>query len=164
MSLTVNNGTQFDFKAFMAFCSQVGTNIHFASVRHPESNGLIERPNVIILSGITKSLFGLLKGKWIEELIKVVWNHNISVSRSIGFTPFKLLFGDEVMTQEEVKLGSARTMPSVGNEDNEKISKDTIEESRLEAIKHIYKYQAETVKCRNRKVKLKSIAPGHLLL
>jgi hypothetical protein len=53
-----------------------------SSVRHPESDGLIERANSIIFLVITKSLFGLSKGKWPEELIKVVWNHNTLVSRS----------------------------------------------------------------------------------
>jgi hypothetical protein len=42
--------------------------------------------------------------------------------------------------------------------------KDTIEESRLKAIEHISRYQEETIRWRNRKVKLKSIAPGHLVL
>jgi hypothetical protein len=42
--------------------------------------------------------------------------------------------------------------------------KDTIEESRLEAIEHIRKYQAETIRWRDKKVKLKSIASGHLVL
>jgi hypothetical protein len=74
----------------------VGTNIHFASIRHPKSNGLVERANNIILLVITKSLVGLLKEKWIEELIKVVWNHNTSISTS--FTLFKLLFEDEAVT------------------------------------------------------------------
>jgi hypothetical protein len=83
----------------------VGTSIHFASVRYPESNGLVEIENDIILLGITKSLVGLLKGKWVEGLIKVVWNHNTSVSRSKGFTPFKLLFRDKAVKPEEVKLG-----------------------------------------------------------
>jgi hypothetical protein len=81
----------------------VGTSIHFYSIRYPESNGLVERENGIILLGITKSLVGLLKGKWTEELIKVVWNHNTSVSRSTEFTPFKLLFRDEVVIQKEIR-------------------------------------------------------------
>jgi hypothetical protein len=76
----------------------VGTNIHFASVWHPESNGLVERANDIILLGITKYLVGLPKGKWTEELIKGLWNHNTSVSISTRFTPFKFLFRDEVVT------------------------------------------------------------------
>jgi hypothetical protein len=30
-------------------------------------------------------------GKWPDELIIMVWSHNTTVSRSTGFTPFKLL-------------------------------------------------------------------------
>jgi hypothetical protein len=60
--------------------------------------------------GITKSLVGLPKGKWTEELTKVVQNHNTSILRSTNFTPFKLLFGDEAVTPEEAKLGSTRVI------------------------------------------------------
>jgi hypothetical protein len=59
------------------------------------------------------------------------------------------------MTLEEVKLGSVRAIASAEDEDNEKDSKDTIEESRLEAIEHIKKYQAKIVRWQDRKVKLK---------
>jgi transposase InsO family protein len=41
--ITVDNGTQFDAETFKEFCDQIGTKIHFASVRHPESNELVER-------------------------------------------------------------------------------------------------------------------------
>jgi hypothetical protein len=53
----MDNGTQFDVEAFKELCEQIGTKIHFASVRHPESNGLIERANVIIMTGIMKLIF-----------------------------------------------------------------------------------------------------------
>jgi hypothetical protein len=69
-------------------------------VRHTYSNGLVERANSIIITGIMKSIFNLPKGKWLEELVKMVWNHNTFVSRSTGFTPFNLLFGDEAITLE----------------------------------------------------------------
>ena len=111
-SITVDNDTQFDFEAFRTLCDQEGTNINFALIRHPESNRLVERANGIILLGIMKSLVGLPKGKWIEELIKVVWNHNTSVSTSTSFIPFKLLFGDKAVTLEEIKMGSARVTAS----------------------------------------------------
>jgi hypothetical protein len=120
-SITIDNSTQCDFEAFRAFCNQVGTNIHFALVRHPKSNGLVERANGIILLGITKSLVGFPKRKWTEELIKVMWNHKTSIPSSTGFTPFKLLFGDKVVTPKEVKLGSARVTASTQDQDNKKL-------------------------------------------
>jgi hypothetical protein len=101
----MDNGTQFDVKMFKDFCDQIGTKIHFASVRHPESNRLVERANGIIMTGIMKIIFNQPRGKWPYELIKVVWSHNTTISRSIGFTPFKLLFGDEAITQKKLKQG-----------------------------------------------------------
>ena len=102
-AITVDNGTQFDDETFKTFCDQIGTKIHFASVRHPKSNGLVERANGITITEIMKSVFNVPKGKWPDELVKVVWNHNTVVSRSTGFTPFKLLFGDEAITPEEAR-------------------------------------------------------------
>jgi hypothetical protein len=162
----MDNGTQFDSEAFREFCDQIGTKIHFASVRHPESNGLVERANGIIMTGIMKSIFNQPRGKWPDELIKVVWSHNTTMSRSTGFTPFKLLFGDEAITPEEAKAGSIRTVTSAEGEDEADCSVeiDVIEGIRLQAMENINKYQAETIKWRDRKVKLKNIEPGHLVL
>jgi hypothetical protein len=133
-------------------------------VRHPESNGLVERANGIIITGIMKSIFNQPKGKWPYELIKVVWNHNTIVSRSTGFTLFKLLFGDEAITPEEARMGSIRILASTEDKGDCQITKDTIEGTILQAIEHINKYQAKTIKWCDRKVRLKNIKPGHLVL
>jgi transposase InsO family protein len=151
-AIIVDNGTQFDAETFKDFCDQIGTKIHFASVRHPESNRLVERANGIIMTGIMKLIFNQPRGKWLDELIKVVWSHNTTMSRSTGFTPFKLLFGDEAITPEEAKAGSIRTIASAEDEADCEITKETIEGTRLQAIQHIHKYQAETIKWRDRKV------------
>jgi hypothetical protein len=163
-AITVDNRTQFDAETFKVFCDQIGTKIHFASVRHPESNGLVERANGIIITRIMKSIFNQPKEKWPVELIKVVWNHNTAVSRSIGFTPFMLLFGDEAITPEEARMGSIRTIALTEDEADCQITKDTIKGTRLQAIEHINKYQSETIKWHDRKVRLKNIKPGHFVL
>jgi hypothetical protein len=46
------------------------------------------------MTGIMKLIFNQLRGKWLEELIKVVWSHNTTVSRSTGFTPVGDLFSN----------------------------------------------------------------------
>jgi hypothetical protein len=163
-AITVDNGTQFDAETFKDFCDQIGTKIHFASVRHPESNELVETENGIIMTGIMKLIFNQPRGKWPDELIKVVWSHNTTTSRSTGFTPFKLLFGDEAITPEEAKAGSRRTVASAEDEPDYHVAKDTIEGTRLQVVENINKYQAETIQWRDRKVRLKNIKPGHLVL
>jgi hypothetical protein len=74
------------------------------------------------------------------------------------------MFGDEAITPEEARRGSIRTLASTEDEENCKITKDTIEETRFQAVDHINKYQDETIKWRDQKVKLKNIKPEHLLL
>jgi hypothetical protein len=94
----------------------------------------------------------------------VVWSHNTTTSRSTGFTPFKLLFGDEVITPEEAKAGSIRIVASAEDKVDYHVAKDTIEGTRLQAVENINKYQDETIKWRDRKVRLKNIKPEHLVL
>jgi hypothetical protein len=45
---------------------------NFSSVYHPQSNGAVERANGLIFSGIKKCLFHQKKGKWVDELPKVI--------------------------------------------------------------------------------------------
>jgi hypothetical protein len=151
-------------KLSKSFVNKLTRRFIFASVRHPESNGLVERANDIIMTRIMKLIFNQPRGKWPVELIKVVWSHNTTMSRSIGFTPFKLLFGDEAITPEEAKAGSIRTVASAEDEADYSVAKDAIEGIRLQAVENINKYQAETIKWRDRKVRLKNIKPGHLVL
>jgi hypothetical protein len=44
------------------------------------------------------------------------------------------------------------------------VAKDAIEGTRLQAVENINKYQAETIKWRDKNVWLKNIKPGHLVL
>jgi hypothetical protein len=43
--LIVDNGKQFDSQDFKDFCFSIGTKLAFASVYHPQSNGVVERAN-----------------------------------------------------------------------------------------------------------------------
>jgi transposase InsO family protein len=106
--LTVDNGKQFGCYSFKEYCKTMGTHAKFSSVYHPQSNGAVERANGLIFSGIKKCLYDQKKGKWTDELPKVIWSHNTTVSRAIGFTPFRLLFGTEAMTPEEIRNESLR--------------------------------------------------------
>jgi hypothetical protein len=40
----------------------------------------------------------------------VIWSHNTTISRATGFMPFRLLFGTEAMTPEEIKNESMRVL------------------------------------------------------
>jgi hypothetical protein len=53
----------FDSDMFKDFCHQVRMKVAFASVYHPQSNGVVERANTLIFEAIKKILEGEKKGK-----------------------------------------------------------------------------------------------------
>jgi hypothetical protein len=135
------------------------------AVYYPQSNGVVERANGLIFSGIKKCLFHQKKGKWVDELPKVIWSHNTTVSRATGFTPFRLLFSTEAMTPEEIKNEILRVLKGKEIEEIDKeVEKDMIELTILEAAENIEKYQRETRAWRDKKVVRKDIKIGDLVL
>jgi hypothetical protein len=110
-------------------------------------------------------LFDQKKGKWVDELPKVIWSHNTTVSRATGFTPFRILFGTEAMTPEEIKNESMRVLKGKEIEEiDKKVEKDMIKLTILEAAGNIDKYQRETRAWRDKKVVRKDIETGDLVL
>jgi hypothetical protein len=104
------------------------------------------------------------KGKWTEELWRAVWNHNASIYRTAKFTTFKLLYGEEPITLEEIKLRNARTKVEAIYNPTEAESKDLLELECMKLVDNLQSYQNETRAWRDKKVKLKSIEAGDLVL
>jgi IS30 family transposase len=105
---TVDNGKQFDCYSSKEYCKTLGTHSTFSSVYHPHFNGAVEKANGLIFSKIKKCLHDQKKGKQTDDLPKVILSHNTTMSRATCFTPFRLLFGTEAMTLEEIKNESMR--------------------------------------------------------
>ena len=69
--IITDNGMQFTSGVFKAYCANLGTQICYASVAHPRSNGQAERANAEVLKGLKTKTFNRLKASgtsWIEEL------------------------------------------------------------------------------------------------
>lgn len=125
------------------------------------TNGAIKRANEIIFIGISKKLFSLPKGKWVEDLIAVVCCHNTSETCSTKFTPVKLLYGEEAVTPEQIRLDSARTTTNNPPE-NHIINIETTKAQKLQAALNLSKYQDKTRPWRDKKVIRKDIKPEDL--
>jgi hypothetical protein len=77
-------------------------------------------------------------------LPEAVWALNTTECRATGFTRFRLLYGSEAMTPQEIKHGSSRTVPSAVPDVDEPTSKDLIDGDRVFALQALNKYQAQT--------------------
>jgi hypothetical protein len=138
--ITVNDAKQFNCHIFKNFYHQMGVEAAFASVYHPQSNGAVEKKNALIFIAITKILETQPKGKWVEELPRAVWSDNTSICRAMKFTHFKLLYCEEPVTPEDVKLRSARTKKEAIHNPTEAESKDLLELERMKVVDNLQSY------------------------
>jgi hypothetical protein len=74
------------------------------------------------------------KGKWADLLPEAVWALNTTECRATVFTPFRLLYGSEAMTPQEIKHGSPRTSALAIPDVDEPTSKDLIDGDRVFAL------------------------------
>jgi hypothetical protein len=162
--LTVDNDKQFVSQDFREFCSSIGTKPVFASVYHPQSNGVVERANDKIFTTIKKRLLDDKKGKWADQLPEVIWALNTTECRATGFTPFRLLYGSEAMTPQELKHGSPQTNKLSVSEVDEPTSKDLIDGDRVLALQALNKYQVQTKAWRDYTVVPREFSEGDLVL
>jgi hypothetical protein len=99
--------------------------------------------------------------RWIDQSGVEPQHNNIKVNR---LYTIQIIVWWRSNNPEEAKAESIRTVASAEDEADYSVAKDAIEGIRLQAVENINKYQAETKKWRDRKVQLKNIKPGHLVL
>ncbi|GJS93662.1 reverse transcriptase domain-containing protein [Tanacetum coccineum] len=98
-----DNGKQFSDNPFKDWCEKLNITQRFASVKHPQSNGLVERANRSLGEGI-KARLGEGNKNWIEELSHVLWAYRTMIKSSHGDTPFSLTYRTEAVIPAEVGM------------------------------------------------------------
>jgi transposase InsO family protein len=109
--IITDNGTQFTSLIFQKYCEDIGTQLCFASVAHPRSNGQVERANIEILRGLKTRIYDCLKkhgANWVNELPSMLWGNRTTPSRATGKNQFFLVYGAEACLPPEIIMGSTR--------------------------------------------------------
>ncbi|GKE26440.1 reverse transcriptase domain-containing protein [Tanacetum coccineum] len=106
-TITGNQIKKFD-NPFKDWCEKLCIRQHFASVKHPQTNGLVERANRSLEEGIKAKLDERSKN-WMEELPHVLWAHRTMIKSSNGDTPFSLTYGTEAVIPTEIGMPTLRT-------------------------------------------------------
>jgi hypothetical protein len=66
------------------------------------------------------------KGKWPDQLPEVIWGLNTTKTIYTWFTPFKLIYGVEAMTQQKLKFNSPIVQNNLAPETDELTTKDLL--------------------------------------
>ncbi|GJS76803.1 reverse transcriptase domain-containing protein [Tanacetum coccineum] len=129
-----DNDKKFSDNPFKDWCDKLNITQRFASVKHSQSNGLVEKANRSLGEGINARL-GEGNKNWIEELPYVLWAHRTMIKSSHGDTPFSLTYGTEAVIPAEIGMPTYRTatVDTVHNDEELQLNLDLLEEKRERA-------------------------------
>ncbi|GJV09047.1 reverse transcriptase domain-containing protein [Tanacetum coccineum] len=156
-----DNDKQFSDNPFKDWCEKLNITQRFASVKHSQSNRLVERANRSLGEGI-KAHLGEGNKKWIEEIPHVLWAHRILIKPSNGDTPFSLTYGTEAVIPAEIEMPTYRTavVDVMHNNDEIKLNLDLLEERRERAAIHKAKAKSKMTRYYNARVCGVTFKPG----
>nr|GEW83958.1 reverse transcriptase domain-containing protein [Tanacetum cinerariifolium] len=124
-----NDYRRFADNPFKDWCDKLNITQRFALVKHPQSNGLVERANRSLGEGI-KARLGKGNKNWVEELPYVLWAHRTIIKSSHSDTPLSLTYGTEAVIHEEIEMPTYRTavVDVVNNDEELRLNLDLLEE------------------------------------
>nr|GEW06567.1 reverse transcriptase domain-containing protein [Tanacetum cinerariifolium] len=154
------NGKQFAGNPFKDWCDKLHITQRFASVKHLQSNGLVERANRSLGEGI-KARLGEENKNWVEELPHVLWAHRTMIKSSHGDTPFSLTYRTKAVIPVEIRILTYRTAAvDVVNHDKElRLNLDLLEERRELAAVREAKSKSKIINYYNARVRGMAFKP-----
>ena len=98
-----DQGREFENKVMHELCLLGGSHKTKTTPYHPESDGLVERFNRTLLMMLAM-FAGEHKDDWDDLLPPVMMAYRSSVHESTGFSPYRLMFGEECMLPMDIGL------------------------------------------------------------
>ncbi|CAI6372644.1 unnamed protein product [Macrosiphum euphorbiae] len=147
-----DRGAAFTSKDFGDYCSGRGIRHILITTGVPRANGQVERLNTIIINVLTKLSLNKTD-QWYHQVPKVQMALNGSYQRSIGMTPFKLVFGVEMnhpeyqSMKESVELEYVRCHEE-GQEENRQYAKKQIQKAQIQQQRMFNKSRKEATSYR----------------
>ncbi|GJT33223.1 reverse transcriptase domain-containing protein [Tanacetum coccineum] len=159
-----DNGKQFKDNPFKDWCEKLCIRQCFASVKHPQANGLVERANRSLGEGIEEMLDERSKN-WLEVISHVLWAHRTMIKSSNGETPFSLTYGAKAVIPMEISMPTLRTaeVDMIKNDEALGVNLDLLEEKREQIAIQEAKSKAKMEKYYNARVRSTSFCQGDLI-
>ncbi|GJS28783.1 reverse transcriptase domain-containing protein [Tanacetum coccineum] len=156
-----DNKKQFRDNPFKDWCEKLNIKQRFASVKHPQTNGLVERANRNLGEGI-KARLGEDNRNWVEEVPHVLWAHRTMIKTSNGDTPFSLTYGTEAVIPVEIGMPLIRCaeVNQAENDEGLLLNLNILEEIREKAPVREARNKAKMEKYYNVKVRNTSFRLG----
>ena len=162
-SIVTDNMLQFDSEVYRNFCRELKIKNLYLTSQYPQNNNQAKASNKTLLSALKKRLHSS-KGKWVEELPRVLWAYSTTSRKPTGESSFALTYRMEIIIPIEIGMPTIRTeVPKEVNAEAITKDRDITDELREATIMSIAPYQQRLANLHNQHVKLCTFKAGELV-
>eukprot|EP00253_Pinus_taeda_P011509 PITA_11509 len=154
--LITDNAASFKSKRMVDFCYKYNISLGHSTAYHPQGNGLAESSNKSLVN-IIKKLLEINKKSWHKKLVNALWVDRVSQKKSIGMSPFELVYGTDAVFPTSLSVPVAKFLQEVSDEEDpmqRRISQMIhLQQTRDEVLQNSLKLQERIKKIYDRKAK-----------
>eukprot|EP00253_Pinus_taeda_P030829 PITA_30829 len=116
--IITDNAAAFKSKKMINFCHKFHITLGHSTSYYPQGNGLAESSNKSLINIIKKMLEENEKN-WHKKLINALWADRLSTKRSIGMSPYELVYGMEAKFPSSLGIPVIKLLQEIQAEPND---------------------------------------------
>ena len=121
--IVTDNAATFKAEPLIKFCEQFGITLIHSTPYYPQGNGLAESSNKSLIKIIKRLLEGNKKA-WDSKLKFSLWADRVTKKRSLGISPFQLVYGVEAIFPSQLALHVEKLFQDSQGEPNDMTKED----------------------------------------
>ena len=165
--LVTDNASAFRAKELVEMCDSMGINLVHSTSYYPQGNGLVESSNKILIR-IIKKMLEDDKKNWDSKLKYALWADRVTIKKSTGNSPFKLVYGAEAVFPIQLTLPVEKLLQTEQNEEEEMAKRITnlveVHQIREQLVEKVAAHQKKVKEAFDKKEKIYIFQVGDLVL
>jgi hypothetical protein len=165
--IVTDNAQDFKSMAMVSFCQKYNIVLGHSTTYYPQGNGLVESSNKSLIT-IIKKVLTENKKAWHVHLKYALWENRIGTKKSIGMSPFQMVYGTDVVLPINLSLPVMKLWQDSKEEPNDVTRRINqlieVQQNRAEVDEKLQKYQDNMKALFDKKAKDREFLPGDLVL
>jgi hypothetical protein len=162
--IVIDQGEQFNSKMVKDLARKYQIKHQKSTPYHPQANGQVESTNKTLEAIMTK-IVQINRKDWSDKLQEALWAYKITWKNSIGFTPYQLVYGKQVLLPIEFQLHTFKLATDLGIDlseaQKERIMQlNQLEEMRQASFEHKILIQQQRAHWHDKYIKKKQFKIG----
>eukprot|EP00253_Pinus_taeda_P020958 PITA_20958 len=116
--IITDNAAAFKSKRMIRFCHKYHITLGHSTAYYPQGNGLTESSNKSLIN-IIKKVLEENKKNWHKKLVNALWADRLTIKRSIGTSPYELVYGLEAVFPSSLGVPMIKLMQEIQAKPND---------------------------------------------